>query len=100
MAHPAGRQLRPARPRRPAGRGCHASAELPPPTNPAPCRLERDGIAQDGSAWQRGFARLHDDFKGSTDQLLLAFERTSGATAAQLDIEPSLMAGQAGPRWG
>ena len=56
--------------------------ELRHTTKPATCRLERDGIAQDGSAWQRGFARLHDDFKASTDQLLLAFERTSGATAA------------------
>lgn len=74
--------------------------ELRHTTKPATCRLERDGIAQDGNAWQRGFARLHDDFKASTDQLLLAFERTSGATAAQLDIEPSLMAGQAGLSWG
>ncbi|RZK99501.1 MAG: hypothetical protein EOP36_19135 [Rubrivivax sp.] len=74
--------------------------ELRHTAHPAACRLERDGTAQDASAWQRGFAQLHDDFKASTDQLLLAFERTSGATAAQIDLNPSLMAGQAGLSWG
>lgn len=74
--------------------------ELRHTQHPATCRLERDGIAQDASAWQRGFARLHDDFKASTDQLLLAFERTSGATASQIELNPSLMAGQAGLSWG
>ncbi len=74
--------------------------ELRHTATPATCRLERDGIAQNASAWQRGFAQLHDDFKTSTDQLLLAFERTSGATAAQIDLNPALMAGQAGLSWG
>lgn len=74
--------------------------ELRHTANPATCRLERDGVVQDASAWQRGFAKLHDDFKTSTEQLLLAFERTSGATAAQIELSPSLMTGQAGLSWG
>ena len=74
--------------------------ELRHSAHPATCRLERDGVLQDASAWQQGFAQLHSDFKDSTEQLLLTFERTSGATAAQLDLTPSLMAGQAGLSWG
>ncbi len=74
--------------------------ELRHSSGPATCRLERDGVLQDSSAWQQGFAQLQRSFKDSTDQLLLAFERTSGATAAHLDLEPTLMSGQAGLSWG
>lgn len=74
--------------------------ELRHSTGPATCRLERDGAREDGGAWQRGFTQMHSAFKDSTEQLLLAFERTSGATAAHLDLEPTLMSGQASLGWG
>lgn len=66
----------------------------------AACRLERDGLAQDARAWQNGFADLHRAFNDAMDQLLLAWERTSGATNARADVEPALFAGQAALTWG
>lgn len=66
----------------------------------AACRVERDGVPQDASGWQSGFADLHRAFNDAMDQLLLAWERTSGAASARAEVEPALFAGQAALTWG
>lgn len=66
----------------------------------AACRLECDGTPRDASAWQSGFADLQRSFDTAMEQLLLAWERTSGAAGARLDVEPALFAGQAALTWG
>ncbi len=83
---------------RPAATWPDTAARPAPPS--AACRLERDGIAQDARGWQAGFAALHEAFDAAMDQLLLAWERTSGAAQARLDAEPALFTGQAGLTWG
>lgn len=74
--------------------------ELRHSSGPAACRLERDGVLQNSQGWQQGLSQLHQRFQEGCEQLMLAFERTSGATRTHLDIEPTLMSGQASFSWG
>ncbi len=66
----------------------------------ASCSLEKDGAADDASAWQRAWVGLHVAFKAGLDRLYNEWARVLDAQATRLEVEASPLVGQAGLTWG
>ena len=66
----------------------------------ASCSLERDGAADDASAWQRAWAGLHGAFKAGLERLYNEWARVLDTQATRLEVEASPLVGQAGLTWG
>ncbi|MCE9660227.1 MAG: hypothetical protein K8R60_16835 [Burkholderiales bacterium] len=66
----------------------------------ATCKLEKDGAADDASAWQRSWRDLHAAFRGGMEKLYNEWARVLDNPASRLEVEASPLVGQAGVTWG
>lgn len=75
-------------------------ADAPPAVADARCRREVDGAVVDSSAWQRAFRDLDEQLQRGLARLFTGWERESGVSDAEVQVDAALLAGSAGITWG
>jgi len=64
------------------------------------CRIECDGQALDAAPWVAGWAELDRQLVAGLERLHTAWGRESGLARTAMQVEPAVMAGEAGVSWG